>query len=522
MRSAMLLLLALPGLGMAQTASPAPRPVPPELNQLRQQFALRALTVSKTLAEQYASALGTLAREVGAEGDYEQALTAQKLRQELADLYARSLNDTTLSNVVVLKPADARPVGTVSYDRNSGDLVNWKAVGNLASWDVQKLVPGKYDIVITYSVAPMGELPTRLNPYSLPEDLSTGGEFEFFEDSSLAGASMNRRTGQVRDTGGWDKPATLQLAAINLTRTSARFGLKITRVNGGGGVMRLKEVRLVPAKEGETAPPTDPNAPTPGPAVPVDEVARIRESYLLKVQNSVRPLVETYLGKVRKMVENARAQNNEELAADLEAETRGTQRLLDNPGRIVANSNAAPPAVSLRGQGFTEWEGATYVPSANNTGDTFLLSYQGETVPVRLLWVTCPPPSDEARAQARHCAIYFGLPEEEVYQVGRQAQAFTEAFLQGRPLKVHSRGEKDETGHLLVAVQPDGVGDFAGVLVDNGLACVNPPKARGRAAKRFEDLTLANLKDREKQARARPIPPGAWAAEPDADPITTN
>ncbi len=535
-RLALLLLphLTFVSLSLAQ-APPTAAPTPPaavipgepvELSQLRQQYALRALASSKTLAEQYAVALGNLSREVGGEGDYEQALTAQRLRQELADLYAKSLDDPTLSNVVVLKAADARPSGTVSYDRTAGDLTNWKTVGSIAVWDVQKMVPGKYNVVVTYSVAPMGDPPTRMSIYSVSEDQITGGEFEFYEDSSLAGAAMNRRAGQVADTGGWDKPAYLQLAPITLNRTSARFAVKITRTRGSGGVMRLKEVRLTPAKEGDTPPPAAPPDGSTPPAPAVDEVTKINESRVARIQQSIKPYVDAYIDKVNKLAEQAHARNDEEAVADLQVETRAAQRLLERPDRISAVSNAAPPTTSLRGQGFKEWEGATYISSVNNTGDEFLVSYQGESVPVRLLWVTCPPLSVHGGAQVKMCSDYFGLEPDDIYLLGKQAQVFTDAFLQGRPLKILTRGTKDPDGHLLVAVQLEGVGDFAGVLVDNGLACVNTPTARAKNPRRFEEMTLSNLKEREKQARQRPIPPGAWAVSPDqekpAPPANTN
>lgn len=535
-RLALLLLphLTFVGLSLAQ-APPTAAPTPPaavipgepvELSQLRHQYALRALASSKTLAEQYAVALGNLAREVGAEGDYEQALTAQRLRQELADLYAKSLDDPTLSNVMVLKAADARPSGTVSYDRTAGDLTNWKTVGSIAVWDVQKIVPGKYNVVVTYSVAPMGDPPTRMSLYSVSEDLITGGEFEFYEDSSLAGAAMNRRAGQVSDTGGWDKPAYLQLAPITLTRTSARFAVKITRTRGSGGVMRLREVRLTPVKEGDTPAPAPALDGSEPPALAVDEVTKINESRAARIQQAIKPFVDGYIEKVNKMADQAHARNDEEAAADLQNETRAAQRLLERPDRISVMSNAAPPTTSLRGQGFKEWEGATYIPSVNNTGDEFLVSYQGESVPVRLLWVTCPPLSVHGGAQVKLCSEYFGLEPDDIYLLGKQAQVFTDAFLQGRPLKILTRGTKDPDGHLLVAVQLEGVGDFAGVLVDNGLACVNPPTARAKNPRRFEEMTLSNLKEREKLARQRPIPPGAWAVSPDqekpAPPANTN
>ena len=471
-------------------------------------------------------ALGGVAREVGAEGDYEQALTAQKTRQDLAELYARSLDDPTLSNVIVLRPGDARLNGAVIFDRASGDLANWRTVGSVATWNVQKTTPGKYNVIVTYSVAPMGDPPARVNIYSPAEDLTTGGDFEFYEDSSLSGASMNRRAGQVTDTGGWDKPASLQLAPITLSRSSATFALKITRTRGSGGVMRVKEIRLSPAKEGDTSPlaTTDP-VPTvdgsPAPAIATDEVTTLRDAHKTRLQGIIRPYVEAYSLKVAKLAEHAQAKNDVETANDLLQETQTVQKLVDNPSRVSVGSSTVTATASLQGQGYKEWLDVKYVSSVNNTGDSFLVTYQGETIPVRLLWVTCPPAAPEATAEIKACGAYFGLTAEDVTILGKQARVFTDTFLQDKPLKILSRGLKDDQGRVLAVVQPEGVGDFAGVLVDNGLACVNAPASRARNPKRFEEMTLSSLKERESLAKARLIPPGAWAMQPDRDPVTS-
>ncbi|WP_156346568.1 thermonuclease family protein [Verrucomicrobium spinosum] len=246
-------------------------------------------------------------------------------------------------------------------------------------------------------------------------------------------------------------------------------------------------------------------------------MTKINETWTTRIQQIVKPYVGAYIDKVNKMAEQAHARNDEEAASDLQVEIRTAQRLVERPDRIITISSAATPTTSLRAQGFKEWEGATYISSVNNTGDEFLVSYQGESVPVRLLWVTCPPLSVHGGAQVKMCSDYFGLDPDDIYLLGKQAQVFTDAFLQGRPLKILTRGNKDPDGHLLVAVQLEGVGDFAGILVDNGLACVNRPTARAKNSRRFEEMTLSNLKEREKQARQRPIPPGAWAVSPDQE-----
>ena len=192
------LLLALPRLHAQDSSGTAAEP--PELSQVRQQATLRAMAAGRTLAEQFSNALTTLAREVGATGDYEQALAALRRRDELAQLYTRQNNDPSLSNAIVLKPADARVSGAVSHDRQLNVLAGWKSAGSVATWDVTRITPGTYEATLTYAVAETGEA-SRILPSLTVPDLGTGGEIEFYEDSSLPGASQNRRTAQVTSTG---------------------------------------------------------------------------------------------------------------------------------------------------------------------------------------------------------------------------------------------------------------------------------------------------------------------------------
>jgi hypothetical protein len=506
----------MPPAAAAQTAEP------PELVQLRQQYATRALAASKLLSEQYTLALAGVAKEAGAEGDYEQALAAQKTRQELADLYANVLADPSLSNVMVLKPADARLSGAVMYDKTLGVLANWRTVGSVASWDIQRITPGRYDVIVTYGVAPLGEMPTRINIYAPLEDLATGGEFEFYEDSSLAGAAMNRRSGAVADTGGWDKPATLRLAPITLTRSSSRFALKITRTRGNGGVMRLMEIRLVPASDLTPAPLADAAAPGPGPdgaplppGPPQNDLGKLREGHLARVRKVIQPLVDAYAANLTTLAEKAKAAKEEEWAEELIAESTNVQRLVRNPARIAVSSSQVMPATTLAGQGFKVWESVRYVPNPNNTGDQFQVQHDGAYHTVRLLWVTCPPPVDASPAETKAFADYFKLAPNDVTVLGKQAQIFTDTYLRDKPLRIFTRGTKGADDVILVAVQPEGVGDFAGVLVDNGLARINLPGNRGRNTRRYEEITLQALKARETVAKGRPIPPGAWGLRPE-------
>lgn len=505
---------------MAQDAGVAKSPVkePDELVQLRKQFATRALQNASPLAEQYSAALTAVMKETGAAGDYDQALAAQKRRESLVDLYSKALNETKLTNVIVLKPVEARVTGSVNYDRNTGELVNWKSVGSSASWDISKIIPGSYDISVTYSVAEIGDASTRNNPLlNRDTSLETGGEFEFFEDTSLTGASANHRTAQVTSTSGWANFVTLNLAPIQLSRSSARFALKITRVRGDGGVMHLKEIRLSPAKitASEQASLV---ASANGDPAQKDDFAKLKDTYLARVKNVLPPVLSAYTSKLKSLGSIASAKNDPELTEIVNSEITRAQGMLDAPE--TAALTLAGGSNNLQTSGFEEWKNVRYKPSPANGGDRFLVEYQGKDIPVRLLSVTTPLLSPDAAVSInKHHATYFGISEVDTVELANRAREFTEAFLQNKPFRIFTRGMKDPDGLLFVNVVPDGVGDYAGVLVDNGLAAINNIRPKLKEGKAAEESTLIALKERETAAKARSIPPGAWAMVPEAPPV---
>lgn len=516
----MFLTLALAGNAVSQAPQAPASSEPAELAQKRQQFMTRALAGSQLLSEQFAKALASVAREAGAAGNYELALKAQERRENLAALYSSTMEGSSISNILILRAADARVGGSVSHDRSKDVLVGWKTVGNSASWDVSRITAGSYDVLVTYAVADVGDPPSRPNPYLTLPDLTTGGDFEFFEDSSLAGAAANRRTGSVSSTGGWTEFSTLTLPAIQLTRSNARFTLKITRAKGEGGVMHLKEIRLTPAKPAtaEAAAPTlDENGQ---PVQQVDELTKLKQDHLERLRQKLMPISIDYTEKLSTLA--GTVSGNADAEGELQAEVRRVQRMSDNPRALLQlRERNRPAAAATLADGMQEMRDAVYVSAPENTGDRFMVACNGETFLVRLMWVSCPLPAPAPPGSpAAEAAQYFGLNEEDTIAIGTMAREFTAEFLKDKTLRLITRGVKDPDGALLVSVQPEGLGDFAGALVDNGLAMVQQPMARSRAAKLHEDAALAVLREREAAARARHIPPGAWSRSSEANPPT--
>ncbi len=476
---------------------------PDELTQMRKSFATRALQSANTLAEQYSTALITVMKETGGSGDYEQASAAQKKHEELAGLYSRILNANKLSNIIILKPSDARVSGGVNYDRNIGALVNWKNVGAAANWDVTKIIAGNYDISVIYSVADYGETLTRNATVLSRIDPATGGQFEFYEDTNLAAAPVKHTLGQVSSTEGWDRFVSMNLPPIQLSRSSARFVIKVTQTRGEGGVMYLKEIRLTPTKpaNSEQSTPSDP-AVVDGEA-PKDDLNKIKVAYQTRVKDVVSPVLTAYTNKLKSLVSIADAKKDVELTESVNTEITRTQYLLENPETAV--SIIAKASNNTQSWGIEEWKNVLYKPSPKNGGDRFLVTYDGRDIPVKLISVTAPYTTENIKEHAH----YFGISEEDTITLANRSKDFTEAFLQSKPFRIYTKGKIDVDGLLPVYIYPDGVGDYAGVLVDNGLAAITSLKTKSNDGK--AEYNIIALKERETEAKARPIPPGAWA-----------
>ncbi len=146
---------------------PQAPPVPPELSQLRQQYAQKALTAGRMLADQYSNALAGLEAQAGDAGDYDTALAAQRRRHDLAELYAR-LPESGADDVV-LHAADAKTSGAVTFNRSEDSLTSWRTTGSSAYWDVLKITPGEFDVTLTYGVADFAEGLPRSILTSKPE-----------------------------------------------------------------------------------------------------------------------------------------------------------------------------------------------------------------------------------------------------------------------------------------------------------------------------------------------------------------
>ncbi len=473
---------------------------PSDLKQLRQQFTLRALTSTRMLADQYTKALSVLEDQASLSGDYETALATQQRRQKLAAWYAIVPADNT--DAIILRPADAKITGSVAFNRKDGILDSWRSTNSSASWDILKLTPGTYNVTMTYGAANMWDGEFRPFGFGMPENAQpAAGEVELSEVTGLSGAEAEKLTVQVRPTGGWTEYETTNIGDLKLVRTSARLTLKVSRLRGTSGLMHLREIRLTPSRAA---------------TVKVDntaskEYAEEHQSHLERLTELGQPIVESYLARLQSISDDLAEKKDDDGVQSLLSESKRAQQSLHLLGK---EKIPEPGIANIRPDGFEEIQDARYVPDPTNTGDRFLVSTKNQIITVRLMTVSCPSPRAEDEDNHKRHSTYFGITMDDSFALGRQAQEFTDTYLKDKPLRLLTRWKRDKNGSILAIVQPGEVGNFSGILVDNGLAAISPPRAKLNEGKRMEEAMIASLKERETAAKAKALPPGAWSFLP--------
>lgn len=504
-----ILLTAAALIAHARAQSPEPHrgktTAPRELGELRKQFTLRALASGRMLADQYSNALASLEAQAADSADYATALAAHQRRREIADDYAN--HDVDAGQVIVLKPADAKTVGAVTLDQTDNTLTNWRTAGSSAVWDIFKVTPGAYTVSLICGVADSAPASGAAILAGAGIEAQTGGEVEFQEVTNLAGSDTNGLTVALKSTGGWDSFETLVLGEIKLTRTSARLAIRATRLRGTGGLMHLKEIHLTPVRP--TVEPPDMETANSL----VAELEKARASHRAKLRELGEPVLNAHLAKLTALGDELGAKHDVEGAQAIVEEAKRARKSLEKSGETGHLLHAGVLA-----EGMEVVHDAAFVEDPTNTGDRFLVAVRGEKMSVKLMLVACPSPNPEDKQAGDFHSRYFGITKEDSILIGRLAQDFTATYLKDKPLKLLTRWRKDGAGSVLAAVLPADTGDLAGILVDNGLAAILEPAPKNSSRSRTEENARNVLKQREADAKAKPVPPGAWSLAAETRP----
>lgn len=467
--------LALVSLSLAQDV---------DLDVARQRTAFLKLVLSESqvLTDQYERALAKLESELSAAADYEQALLVKQRREELRAAYTGSATSAAAS--ISLPPERTRLAGTVEVRGDS--LTNWRSAGSQVEWAGVRVTPGaSYHLELE---AAMTVLPSagRMQPQEK-------ASFVFYEVSLLPGAQENRRSFDI--LAGRDETFTpLHIGPLSFSRDSVT--LRLAPAAGyPANAISLRQCRLVPATP-------EPAAMTAAPLPEGDALVTAREALHRELSKVQKPVIANYQQALKTL-----PASTSEMKEAVEAETRRLAQLEqsanNSPGSILDRM-----ARQLGGMaGFESLDGARYVSAATSSGDRFTVVHEGRQIQVRLMWIRCAQ-VDEKSPGRQEFVRHFGIDVDDAGILARTAREFTLGYLDGKPLRLLLRPVKDKDGFQPALVFLPEVGLYQNVLVDQGLAAVDPPPKIARFGMMERGL-FDSL--REHEAAARRLKNGAWA-----------
>jgi hypothetical protein len=478
----------------AQTAPAAPTE-PQALVTLRSTLLRQVMSDSQLLTEQYERALAKAEVEVAALGDYEEARAIRQRREQLKALYT----GTASSLATPLLLAQARLTGSAQF---SGEMLSgWRSNGSGAEWLNFRLVPGRYHLEFE---ANMSDAPVAGSIYASSKfQPQQTAMFEFNEIGLLGPSLENRRSFEIVRSADETTFATVRVGPLTFTRSPVT--LRFTSAAGyPANTIRLRNFRLVPITDEGSA-----GLPATTPAINGTDALQQATAQLRDALETARKAAAvSYLAGLEKLADSQPA-----LKRQVEVETRRMSRLADQktgPTGIRAITTAAGGL-----NGFEDISDARLAAAEPASGDRFKVNHEGRELSIRLLWVKCAP-ADEKDAGAKNLARQFKIAEEDVISIGRFAREFTAGYLRDKPLRLLVRPDRDKDGTQAALLFLPDVGLYQNVLVDHGLAAVQPPP-RDLKRNATEKALISMLEARENETKERKPPPGAWALQPEGN-----
>jgi len=480
------LMLAMLCLGGVVTAQ--------EPAQMRADMLKLVLADSLVLTDQYERALAKLESELAAGADYEGARLVQQRREELKSVYAS--NGTMVSTAIPLPLDRVRLAGSV--ESRGLTLTGWRSAGSLAEWSGVKVSPGAYYLELEANIT---ELPaTAGGPMPVRSQPQEKASFVFYEVSLLPGAQENRRNFEITTADASDTFTPVRIGPLNFTRSSVT--LRIAPTTGyPANAISLRQLRLVPVTADVIQ-----NAPSLPEGDPL-AVARAKlQSELAMAQ---KPVVSAYSEALQTLAA-ASAEMKESVSAETKRLEKLQEAMAGDPEAALNAMMRQPGGVG----GFENIEDARLLPDETSSGDHFTVEHGGKRISVRLMWVRCAP-LDEKSGMRREFAKHFDIEPDDTAALARAAREFTLGYLDGKPLHLLLRPMKDKDGVQPALVFLPEVGLYQNVLVNQGLAAVEPPPNSMRSGMMERGLFGTLL---EHETAARREKNGAWALAAEVKP----
>lgn len=178
---------------------------------------------------------------------------------------------------------------------------------------------------------------------------------------------------------------------------------------------------------------------------------------------------------------------------------------------------AAPAA-----QPWVELKGATLLPQPFNDGDSFHVMHNNTEYVFRLYYVDCAETMPGLNRRMAEQAAYWGIGDDQVLGLGKEASAFTAKFLR-YPFTVKTCWQRalgrSQIPRRYAFISAMGQ-DLGEALVRNGLAQVFGEQRKAPPGGISSRAYIARLLRLE--AEARKFRRGAWALLPPNSPLNAN
>ena len=311
---------------LAPSTTPTTVKEPPELVRLRETFEEQLAQRLDAPKEAYLEKLKNLEGKRALLGEYEGALRVQRKRKAVGGSLVTAAGETKVAGEIELDLARGRRSGSsLNFDRVRSSLMGFEKAGHHIIWDVMKVKPGLYRVLVTYGCADATTASRRDEFGRLREtELTTGGSFTFEEATNLNTGEDRLLRHSVFPTGGWDKVVTRNIGRLRLTGTTSTLKLTALAPNEGG-LMALRKIRLIPYTADEAG--VDGGS--------LSALDRVRTQYRLKVKELTAKEFGGHIAKLK------------ELEESLAAADRIRDALAVKTARIEIERQAAEPAAAV-------------------------------------------------------------------------------------------------------------------------------------------------------------------------------
>lgn len=269
--------------------------------------------------------------------DYEGARRAKERRIQLSgeSLPADEVEvNAGVEGMIELEMKLARLSGSsIAYDSRRGALTGFKKPRHSAHWDLIKVEPGWYKILVTYGCsAPYREKADRASRSddNTPVEMEAGGTFTIAEETGLIADISPPVTKTVVSTGSWDKLVTRNIGRIKLTGTTTRVKLEVVTAKNLG-IMYLHSLKLIPDASGDAGSQLAEDASQP------KKLRDLRDQYRVQVEGNIKQTIEAYIRELKLLEEGYANESKLEEAVAVRSERMRVLPLLDDPAALLKN-----------------------------------------------------------------------------------------------------------------------------------------------------------------------------------------